>query len=138
MSFFGLFAFVSGYRWVSAEESEKEVKKNQEALAKLRAGETVDEEEDEDDEDAQDYQETEVFPGGDEVATIIAEDMWPNALKYYKATFEQDEFDDEELSELDVDMDEDDESGEEVDIRALVGKGKKEKDEPPAKKQRKA
>ncbi|KAJ4373657.1 hypothetical protein N0V86_007800 [Didymella sp. IMI 355093] len=139
VSFFGLFAFVSGYRWVSAEESEKAVQKDKEALAKIRAGEKLDEEEEEDDEDPQDYQETEVFPGGDEVATIIAEDMWPNALRYYKQTFEQDgEFDDEELSELDVDMDEDDESGEEVDIRALVGKGKKDKEEPPAKKQRKA
>lgn len=35
-------------------------------------------------------------------------------------------------------MDEDDESDEEVDIRALVGKGKKDSDAPPAKKQRKA
>ncbi|KAI0583984.1 NAP family protein [Pyrenophora tritici-repentis] len=68
VSFFGLFSFVSGYRW-----------------------------------------EIEVFPGGDEVATIIAEDMWPNAIKYYKP----------------------------VDIRALVGKGRKSGQEPPAKKQRK-
>ncbi|KAJ4411507.1 hypothetical protein N0V91_001291 [Didymella pomorum] len=138
VSFFGLFAFVSGYRWVSAEESEKEVQKNKEALEKIRAGGRPDEEEDdEDDEDPMDYQETEVFPGGDEVATIIAEDMWPKALVYYKQTFEQDE-DDEDLSEVDFDMDEDDDSGEEVDIRALVGKGKKDKDEPPSKKQRKA
>jgi hypothetical protein len=49
------------------------------------------------------------------------------------------EFDDEDLSELDVDMEEEDEddSAEEVDIRALVGKGKK-AEEPPSKKQRKA
>ncbi|KAI2488354.1 nap family protein [Pyrenophora tritici-repentis] len=85
VSFFGLFSFVSGYRW-----------------------------------------EIEVFPGGDEVATIIAEDMWPNAIKYYKGTFDEDE-DDEELSDLDP-----------VDIRALVGKGRKSGQEPPAKKQRKA
>lgn len=85
VSFFGLFAFVSGYRWVSPEESAEAVKKDKETLAKLRAGEKVEEEEDEDDEDPQDYQETEVFPGGDEVATIIAEDMWPNALRYYSA-----------------------------------------------------
>ncbi|XPS80663.1 hypothetical protein M3J09_012613 [Ascochyta lentis] len=139
VSFFGLFAFVSGYRWVSAEESEEAVKKDKEQLAKIRAGESIEEEEDEDDDDPQDYQETEVFPGGDEVATIIAEDMWPNALRYFKQQFEDDgeEFDDEDLSELDVDMDEDDESDEEVDIRALVGKGKKD-DAPPAKKQRKA
>ena len=83
VSFFGLFAFVSGYRWVSAEESAEAVKKDKETLAKMKAGEKVEEEEDEDDEDPQDYQETEVFPGGDEVATIIAEDMWPNALRYY-------------------------------------------------------
>lgn len=83
ISFFGLFAFVSGYRWVSAEESAEAVKHDQEQLAKIRAGEKVEEEEDEDDEDPQDYQETEVFPGGDEVATIIAEEMWPNALRYY-------------------------------------------------------
>jgi len=141
VSFFGLFAFVSGYRWVSAEESKEAEKKDQEQLAKLKAGEKIEEEEDEDeDEDPQDYQETEVFPGGDEVATIIAEDMWPNALGYYKAHFEMDgEFDDEDLSELDVDMEEEDEddSAEEVDIRALVGKGKK-GEEPPSKKQRKA
>ena len=86
VSFFGLFAFVSGYRWVSAEESAEARKKDQEQLAKLKAGEKIEEEEDEDeDEDPQDYQETEVFPGGDEVATIIAEDMWPNALGYYSA-----------------------------------------------------
>lgn len=85
-SFFGLFAFVSGYRWVSPEESEEAVKKDKEQLAKIKAGEKIEEdEEDEDDEDPQDYQETEVFPGGDEVATIIAEDMWPNALRYYSA-----------------------------------------------------
>ena len=86
VSFFGLFAFVSGYRWVSAEESAEARKKDQEQLAKLKAGEKIEEEEEEDeDEDPQDYQETEVFPGGDEVATIIAEDMWPNALGYYSA-----------------------------------------------------
>lgn len=82
VSFFGLFAFVSGYRWVSAEESEEAVKKDKEQMDKIRAGESIEEEEEED-EDPQDYQETEVFPDGDEVATIIAEDMWPNALRYY-------------------------------------------------------
>jgi hypothetical protein len=139
VSFFGLFAFVSGYRWVSAEESAEAVKKDKEQLAKIRAGESIEEEEDEDDEEPEDYQETEVFPGGDEVATIIAEDMWPNALRYYKQHFEDDgeEFDDEDLSDLDVDIEENEESDEEIDIRALVGKGRKD-DAPPAKKQRKA
>lgn len=82
VSFFGLFAFVSGYRWVTAEESAKVVKEDKERFEKIKRGETV-EEDDDDEEDPQDYQEIEVFPGGDEVATIIAEDMWPNAIKYY-------------------------------------------------------
>lgn len=83
VSFFGLFAFVSGYRWVSAEESEQVTKEDNEKLEKIKRGEKVDEDDDEDEEDPLDYQEVEVFPGGDEVATIIAEDMWPNAIKYY-------------------------------------------------------
>ncbi|KAF1941170.1 NAP family protein [Clathrospora elynae] len=140
VSFFGLFAFVSGYRWVSEQESEQAVKEEKERFEKIRQGEKVDEEDD-DEEDPQDYQEIEVFPGGDEVATIIAEDMWPNAIKYYRSTFDEDE-DDEELSDLDVmdlsDEDDEDDDQEPVDIRALVGKGRKSGPEPPAKKQRKA
>ncbi|EDU42603.1 nap family protein [Pyrenophora tritici-repentis] len=143
VSFFGLFSFVSGYRWVSAEESAQVTKEEKERFEKIKRGEKV-EEEDEEEEDPQDYQEIEVFPGGDEVATIIAEDMWPNAIKYYKGTFDEDE-DDEELSDLDVmdatdnddDDDDDDDEQEPVDIRALVGKGRKSGQEPPAKKQRK-
>lgn len=88
MSFFALFAFVSGYRWVSAEESAEVEKKEKDKLEKMKRGESVDDSDDEDDEvDEQDYQETEVFPGGDEVVTVIAEDMWPNALKYYSMFF---------------------------------------------------
>lgn len=82
ISFFGLFAFVSGYRWVSAEESAQATKEEKERFEKIRRGEKVEDEDDED-EDPMDYQEVEVFPSGDEVATIIAEDMWPNAIKYY-------------------------------------------------------
>jgi hypothetical protein len=86
ISFFGLFSFVSGYRWVSAEESEKVEKEDKEKLEKIKRGEKVEDDDDEE-EDPQDYQEIEVFPGGDEVATIIAEDMWPNAIKYYSTLF---------------------------------------------------
>lgn len=83
ISFFGIFSFVSGYRWVSAEENELVVKEDREKFEKVKRGEPIEEDEDEDMEDPQDYQEIEVFPGGDEVATIIAEDMWGNAIKYY-------------------------------------------------------
>ncbi|EUC36918.1 hypothetical protein COCCADRAFT_86925 [Bipolaris zeicola 26-R-13] len=142
ISFFGLFSFVAGYRWVSAEESAQAAKEERERFEKVRRGERIDDDEDEDDEDPLDYQEIEVFPGGDEVATIIAEDIWPNAIRYYKATFEEEE-DDEELSDIDAmdsddDDDDDDDDDEPVDIRALVGKGRKSAQEPPAKKQRKA
>ncbi|KAH7079738.1 hypothetical protein FB567DRAFT_449342 [Paraphoma chrysanthemicola] len=140
ISFFGIFAFVSGYRWVSAEESEKVTKEDQAKLEKIKRGEKIEEDEDED-EDTQDYQEVEVFPGGDEVVTIIAEDMWPNAIKYYKGTFDEEE-DDEDLSEIEMSegdaMEEDESDAEDpVDIRALVGKGRKSDQSPPAKKQRK-
>ncbi|CBY01666.1 hypothetical protein IAQ61_003473 [Plenodomus lingam] len=148
VSFFCLFSFVSGFRWVSAEENEKTIKEDNERLEKIRRGEKVEDDDEDDEEDDVDYQESEVFPGGDEVATLIAEDMWPNAIKYYKGTFE--EADDEDLSDLDEIMDDsddddrvqevesDDDDNEEVDIRALVGKGRKSTQEPPAKKQRKA
>ena len=83
VSFFGLFAFVSGYRWISAQESEQAVNEEREKVEKIKRGEKVEEDEGEDEDDAVDYQEIEVFPGGDEIATIIAEDMWLNAIKYY-------------------------------------------------------
>jgi hypothetical protein len=87
ISFFGIFAFVSGYRWISAEESEKVSQEHKANLEKLRRGEKLDEDDDDDDEtESQDNQDTEVFPGGDEVVTIIAEDMWPNAIKYYSTS----------------------------------------------------
>ncbi|KAF9737369.1 hypothetical protein PMIN06_001230 [Paraphaeosphaeria minitans] len=133
-SFFAWFAFVSDYRWVSAEESEQAEKEDAERLEKLKRGEKVEEPEDDDD-DTIDYQETEVFPQGGEIATLIAEDLWPSAIKYYKQSHEQDG---EDFSDIDVeDMDEDeDESGDEIDIRGLVGKGRA--GSPPSKKQRKA
>lgn len=81
VSFFGLFAFVSSYRWVSAEESAKVDKEEKEKLEKVKRGKKVDDDEDEDEEGPD--TDAEVFPGGDEVATVIGEEMWPNAIKYY-------------------------------------------------------
>lgn len=88
VSFFAWFGFVSSYRWISAEESEEASRARAERLEKIKRGEKVEEEED-DDEDEPDYQETEVFPQGDEVATLIAEEMWPSALKYFSTSFFQ-------------------------------------------------
>ncbi|PVI00945.1 hypothetical protein DM02DRAFT_614007 [Periconia macrospinosa] len=134
-SFFTWFGFVSSYKCISPEESEEAEKEERERIEKLKRGEKLDDEEDEEDDEI-DYQETEVFPQGDECATLLAEDMWPSALRYYKQAHEAD---DEDLSEIDVDdMDEDDSDGE-IDIRGLVGKGRSNASaSPPSKKQRKA
>ncbi|EAT77160.2 hypothetical protein SNOG_15495 [Parastagonospora nodorum SN15] len=161
ISFFGLFSFVSGYRWISAEESAKAEKEDKEKLEKIKRGEKLDEDEDEE-EDSQDYQEVEVFHwrrrgchhhcmktcGQTRSSTTVS------ALKarganttneFTEATFDEEE-DDEDLSDLDVEgmddseveaMVEDDSDEQEVDIRALVGKGRKSDVGPPAKKQRK-
>ena len=52
---------------------------------------------------------------------------------------DDDDDDDEDLSDVDVDaMVQDDGSDEEIDIRGLVGKGRKSNMPPPSKKQRKA
>lgn len=139
-SFFAWFAFVSSYRWISAEESEQAEKEDAARIEKLKRGEKVDDEPEDDDDDGVDYQETEVFPQGDEIAHLIAEDLWPQAIKYYKNSHEAD---DEELSDLEVsdmeDMDEDNSDDDIVDIRGLVGKGRKTSGTlPPAKKQRNA
>ncbi|ORY19225.1 hypothetical protein BCR34DRAFT_472275 [Clohesyomyces aquaticus] len=141
-SFFAWFGFVSSWRWVSAEESAEATKIEAARKEKRKNGEKVDEEEEKDDEDDQiDFQEVEVFPQGDELATILAEDMWPSAIKYFKHAHEAD--DDDQLSDLEVEeFDEDDESDGEIDIRGLVGKGRHSKasgssESPPPKKQRK-
>jgi hypothetical protein len=83
LSFFAWFGFVSSFRWISAEESEKARKDDAAQLEKLKRGERPDEEEEDDEDQDVDYQETEVFPQGDVCATLIAEDVWPSALRYY-------------------------------------------------------
>ncbi|KIW07303.1 uncharacterized protein PV09_02153 [Verruconis gallopava] len=137
--FFTLFGFVSERRYVSAEESDAANKAEKERRAKAKAGEEVEDVEEEE----VDFEEieAEVCPHGADLATMIAEDIWPNAIKYFT---QAQEMDDEELSEIDFEeASDDDESGDEIDIRALV-KGKsskrKEKDSdlesPPASKRK--
>ena len=84
-SFFAFF----GYRGrdVSAEQSKAAVKEEQERWAKIAKGEAVDDDEEDDDDDedddADDLEDAEIFPDGEELAIALAEDLWPNALKYY-------------------------------------------------------
>ncbi|KAK3707663.1 hypothetical protein LTR37_012011 [Vermiconidia calcicola] len=123
-SFFTWFGWVSGRRWVSAEESEKANAEYAELKQKRKAGARVDVPDDEDDAEADIHDDdVEVHQAGEELAISFADDLWPNAIKL----FTQAQEDDEEISEADFeDLDgedmEDDEDGdgEPVDIRALV------------------
>lgn len=80
-SFFTLFGFVSERRWVSAEESaalEREFKEARER--RLPQTEDVDDAVRERDDLLAD---AEICPHGGDVATYIAEDLFPNAVKYF-------------------------------------------------------
>lgn len=78
-SFFTLFGFVSESRWVSAEESAEWNKKYYEAQEqKIPKGHEVNELSDD-----QLDQDVEICPQGDDMATFIADDIFPNAIKYF-------------------------------------------------------
>jgi hypothetical protein len=144
-SFFTLFGFVSDTRWVSAEESAEAVKAlKQKSQNRVSTENENDVDNQLEEERARIEQEVEICPHGDVVATLVAEDLYPNALKYFSkylvtesdldewthefypaAAQELDDDDDMSLSMEDEDYQEDDsEEEEEIDIRALVGKGK--------------
>ncbi|KAK8164730.1 hypothetical protein IWX90DRAFT_427044 [Phyllosticta citrichinensis] len=139
LSFFTWFGFVSSHGYVTAEESAEASKKEAEKRAKRANGEKVEEEDiDEKDDEEDFFDESEICPNGEEVAEIIVNELWPQAIKYFTAAQEAD---DDDLSELeDADMDDEDDDDEPVDIRSLVpGKGKKENGSsasPPPKKRR--
>jgi hypothetical protein len=88
MSFFAWF----GYRGpnVTAVQSREAVKEEAERWSKIARGEKVEEEEEyyddeDDDDDDEDYEpnEAELFPDGEDLAIDIAEELWPNVLKFY-------------------------------------------------------
>ncbi|KAL2000246.1 hypothetical protein VTN02DRAFT_3371 [Thermoascus thermophilus] len=120
VSFFAWF----GYRGknISAEKAKEAAKEEQERWEKIAKGEEVelseDEEDDDDEEDEEDELEVaEIFPDGEDLANAIAEELWPNALRFYGQSFEApDDYDDLGLGELD-DEDEDDEDGEDEDAK---------------------
>ena len=127
-SFFTLFGFVSGRRWVSAQESEEANQKYAAEKERRKAGEKTVVSDEVADAEAEaemklDDEDVEVHEAGEELAIAFAEDLWPNAIKYF--TQAQDV--EEEMSDIDFEEDEDDaESGDEqpVDIRALVQESK--------------
>ena len=78
--FFALFGYVGEQGYITAEESKKNEAAEQERRAKAKSGE---EDDDEDEPMELDFEEAEVCPQGAEIAITIAEDIWPNAIKYF-------------------------------------------------------
>lgn len=100
MSFFAWFGYVG--RNVSAEESlEATEKARKERLTRQDANSAnghSDADIDEDDEDDDDDDnELEIFPEGENLAIAIADDLWPNAIKYFTQAQEQDEVSDDDF-----------------------------------------
>lgn len=81
-SFFTLFSFVSGRRYVSPEESAAANAAEAERREKRSRGEKVEEPEPENDTEDQDPF-AEILPNGDDLPNLIAEEVWPNAIKYF-------------------------------------------------------
>jgi len=80
-SFFTWFAFISARRWVSAEESRRATLAENERRRKIKDGgkvETADTPEPDTLE-----QQVEVHEDGDSLAMVIADDLWPSAIKYF-------------------------------------------------------
>ncbi|KIH94090.1 nap family protein [Sporothrix brasiliensis 5110] len=134
LSFFAWFGYVG--RRISAEESAAAVAQEREQRAERKAkrakGEKVGDEDEEkeddekndekDDKDDEEY-EYEIFPDGDTVALALAEDLWPNAIKYFRQAQEQETLSDADFEEDYDDIAEDDDEEDEEEV-------------PPAKKQR--
>ncbi|CAK7202087.1 hypothetical protein SEUCBS139899_004807 [Sporothrix eucalyptigena] len=131
MSFFAWFGYVG--RRISAEESKTAVAQKREqraARAAKRAKgeaeaeeESAEDDEDEDDEEEEDY-EHEIFAEGDVVALGLAEDFYPNAIKYFRQAQEQETLSDIDFEDAGDDFEDDDDEDED------------EEDAPPSKKQR--
>ncbi|KAL1862964.1 hypothetical protein VTK73DRAFT_6575 [Phialemonium thermophilum] len=100
-----LFAWF-GYRGpkVSAEENRRAIEKEKNDKKLRLAGKKpeVDKKDEEDEDDDEEWDELEIFPEGDTLAIAIAEDLWPNALKFFTQAQEQDA-----LSDMDFESDED-------------------------------
>lgn len=131
-SFFTWFGWVSGHRWVSAEESEKAAKEYALQKEKRKAGSSSETQEDEqaeqmaEEEDKLDDEAVEVHEAGEELAVAFAEDLWPNAIKFFTQAQEDENMEDMSDAGFEDDDGLDDDDEQPVDIKALVqekGKG---------------
>lgn len=137
-SFFTFF----GYRgpWISEEESREATKKMREDKGKYDPDADMEEASPDMDSDGED-EESEIFPGGAELATVLAEDFYTGAIKYFTEAQEADLMSDDDFEDVDGEDDGDDD--EEVpNLVELVngGKGKGAADtaagQPPKKKRK--
>ena len=134
-SFFTWFGWISGRRWVSAEESEAAVAAHRDRKEQKKRGRGAQdgdlaEEENDDDEEAESDQAVEVHENGEDLAISIADDLWPSAIKLFTDAQEMDDLSDAEFEEGGDEQDSDAEvqTDAPIDIRSLVqdanGKGK--------------
>lgn len=121
-SFFSFF----GYRgaWISEEENAAANAKYREDMKKRRDNPSFKPDEDNDEEDEEPNMEdvmTEIFPEGETLATVFAEDFFPGAIKYFTSAQEADLMSDDGFEDMDG-VEEDDEEDEEgvMDLRSLV------------------
>ncbi|KAF2220609.1 nucleosome assembly protein [Elsinoe ampelina] len=80
-SFFTWFAYVSSRRWVSAEEAAEAVKAELATRERVKSG--TENPKVELPEDDQLESQVEAHEDGDSLATVIAEDLWPGAIRYF-------------------------------------------------------
>lgn len=98
MTFFAWFGYVG--RNVSAEESQLATEKaRRERLARQAGSASISngDSNKDDDEDDDEENELEIFPEGENLAIALAEDLWPNAIKYFTQAQEQDEVSDDDF-----------------------------------------
>ncbi|KAF4555148.1 Nucleosome assembly protein (NAP)-like protein [Elsinoe fawcettii] len=138
-SFFTWFAYVSSRRWVSKEESDAAVAADSATREKVKNGVEVAKIElpEEDQLESQ----VEAHEDGDGLATVIAEDLWPGAIRYFTQAQENAELSDDDFEDDEDEMEDLDDQPEDgnVDIRKLVGHGdasESHTDRRPRKKQR--
>ncbi|KAG6004559.1 hypothetical protein E4U21_000943 [Claviceps maximensis] len=86
VSFFNFFGYRG--RYITAEESAIAAKEAEEKRQARKEGkevvDTMEEDEVEEDEEEDEYDEPEIFPDGDDFAVAIAEDLYPEAIRYFQ------------------------------------------------------
>ncbi|KAF2841187.1 hypothetical protein M501DRAFT_1000351 [Patellaria atrata CBS 101060] len=138
VSFFTLFSFVSSRKYITAEESAEANAAEAERRAKRAKGEKAEDPADK----IENYdQGLEVHPSGEELATVIAEDLWPSAIRYFTSAQEAEhlEFDDSDMEIEEIDEESEDEEDARVNLQKLgeeLKKGRSERDGPPSKKRK--